>query len=46
MKREEQRDEWRRINQVTRDQRTGATNQVQRKEDNMIIDILEENAMV
>jgi hypothetical protein len=30
LKREEQRDEWRRIKQVTRDPRTGATNLVQR----------------
>jgi hypothetical protein len=46
MKREEQRGEWSRIKQVTGDPRTGATNLVQHKEGNMIIDILEESAMV
>jgi hypothetical protein len=40
MKREEQRNEWRRIKQVTGDPRTGATNLVQCKEGNKIIDIL------
>jgi hypothetical protein len=46
MKREEQRNKWHRIKQVTGDPRTGATNLVQRKEGNNIIDILEEGAMV
>ena len=46
MKREEQRNEWRSIKQVTGDPCTGATNLVQRKEGNNIIDILEEEAMV
>jgi hypothetical protein len=46
MKREEQCDKWRRIKQVTGDPHTGVTNLVQHKEDNKIIDILEESAMV
>jgi hypothetical protein len=46
MKREEQRNKWRRIKQVTEDPRTGATSLVQHKEGNEIIDILEESAMV
>jgi hypothetical protein len=46
MKREEQRDKWRRIKQVTGDPCTGTTNLVQRKEGNKIIDIMEESAMV
>ena len=40
MKREEQRNKWRRIKQVTGGPRTGATNLVQRKEGNKNIDIL------
>jgi hypothetical protein len=45
IKREEQRDGWRRIKRATGDPRTGATNLVQRKKGDRIIDILEANAM-
>ncbi len=45
IKREEQRDRWRQINQVTGDPWTGATNLVQRMEGNTVIDIVEARAM-
>jgi hypothetical protein len=45
IKREEQWDEWRRINQATGDPQTGATNLVQRMEGNRVVDILEASAM-
>jgi hypothetical protein len=43
--REQQQEDWQRITQATGDPRTGATNLVQRKEGNRIIDIYEPNAM-
>ena len=45
IKREEQQDEWHRIKQSTGDPRTGATNLVQHKEGEKVIDILEASAM-
>jgi hypothetical protein len=45
IKREEQRDGWRRIKWATGDPQTGATNLVQRKEGDKIVNILEAHAM-
>ncbi len=45
IKREQQQEDWQQIMQVTGDPRTGATNSVQQKEGNRIIDINEPNAM-
>ena len=45
IKREEQRDEWRRINQATGDPRTGATKLEQQMEGNRVVDILEASVM-
>ncbi len=45
IKREEQRDGWRRIKRATGDPQTGATNFAQRKEGDKIVDILEAHAM-
>jgi hypothetical protein len=45
IKREEQRDRWRQINQVTGDPRTGATNLVQHMEGNTVIYIIKAGAM-
>jgi hypothetical protein len=45
IKLEEQHDGWRRIKWATVDPRTGATNLVQRKEGDKIVDILEAHAM-
>jgi hypothetical protein len=45
IKQEEQRDEWRRINQATGDPQTGATNLVQQMEGNRVVDILEASVM-
>ncbi len=45
IKREEQRDGWRRINRVTGDPWTGATNLVQRMEGNVVVKIVEAGSM-
>ena len=45
IKREEQRDGWQRIKQVTGDPQTGTTNLVQRKEGDKIVNILKAHAM-
>jgi hypothetical protein len=45
IKREEQRDGWRRIKKATGDPRTGATNLVQRKEGEKVINILKASAV-
>jgi hypothetical protein len=45
IKRKEQRDEWRRIKRATGDPHTGATNLVQRKEGEKVINILKASAM-
>jgi hypothetical protein len=45
IKRKEQRDEWRQIEQATGDPQTGATNLVQRMEGDSVVDILKALAM-
>ena len=45
IKREEQRDGWRRINRITGDPRTGATNLVQCMEGNVVVNIVKAGAM-
>jgi hypothetical protein len=45
IKREEQQDGWRIINRATGDPRTGATNLVQRMEGDVVVNIVEANAM-
>jgi hypothetical protein len=45
IEREEKQDEWRRIKRATGDPRTGATNLVQCKEGEKVIDILKASAM-
>ncbi len=45
IKREKQRDRWRRIARVTGDPQTGATNLVQCMEGNVVVDIVEAGAM-
>jgi hypothetical protein len=45
IERKEQQDEWCRIKRAMKDPRTGATNLVQRKEGEKVIDILEASAM-